>query len=142
MVNEITNSIAANIPGPVTGSGHSEQSGAVNAPEATGEALPAEGETQPTQQAPDTPVSKTELRQAVNQINTIVQTVHRDLHFSLDEDNGHTVIRVEDSESGELVRQIPSEEVLAIATQLREMGEMMDSNQENVPSGLLFSDRT
>ena len=51
------------------------------------------------------------------------------------------MIRVVDTESGELIRQIPSEEVLAIASQLREFQQDAVSNSE-IGQGLLFSDST
>ena len=59
---------------------------------------------------------KAQLQAAVSKINNLVKTVQRDLTFNLDEDSGHTVIKVIDTNSGKLVRQIPTEEVLAIAT--------------------------
>ena len=59
---------------------------------------------------------KAKLQAAVSKINNLVKTVQRDLTFNLDEDSGHTVIKVIDTDSGKLVRQIPTEEVLAIAT--------------------------
>jgi flagellar protein FlaG len=59
----------------------------------------------------------------------------------MDEDSGKTVIRVVDTESGELIRQIPSKEVLAIASQIREFQEDAVSNSE-IGQGLLFSDST
>jgi len=82
-----------------------------------------------------------EVRQAVSEINEIVQSVQRDLSFNMDEDSGKTVIKVVDTESGELIRQIPSEEVLAIASQLREFQEDAVSQNE-IGQGLLFSDST
>lgn len=103
----------------------------------TGKPLPIEGKALPQQQ----PATEVQLKEAVNQINQYVQTVQRDLSFSMDGETGHTVIKVMDSGSGELIRQIPAEEVLALATYL------LSENQESagsrdVPQGILFSDRT
>jgi flagellar protein FlaG len=98
--------------------------------------LPVNGKQQPPQTA-----NTVEVRQAVSKINEVVQSVQRDLSFNMDEDSGKTVIRVVDTESGELIRQIPSEEVLAIASQLREFQEDAVSQNE-IGQGLLFSDST
>jgi flagellar protein FlaG len=61
------------------------------------------------------------LSRAVKDINDYVQNVQRDLRFSIDEDSGHTVITVLDSETEEVIRQIPAEEILAIARNLKAM---------------------
>ena len=105
-------------------------------PDNGGQALPVNGKQQPPETA-----STVEVRQAVGEINEIVQSVQRDLSFNMDEDSGKTVIKVVDTESGELIRQIPSEEVLAIASQLREFQEDAVSQNE-IGQGLLFSDST
>ena len=105
-------------------------------PENGGQALPINGKQQPPETA-----KTVEVRQAVSEINEIVQSVQRDLSFNMDEDSGKTVIRVVDTESGELIRQIPSDEVLAIASQLREFQEDAVSQNE-IGQGLLFSDST
>jgi flagellar protein FlaG len=41
-----------------------------------------------------------------------MQNLNRSLQFSVDDESGDTVIKVVDSETEELVRQIPSEEIL------------------------------
>ena len=105
-------------------------------PASSGEALPPKGKELPVQVAVSAEISK-----AVNEINEIVQSIQRDLSFNLDEDSGKTVIRVVNSESGELIRQIPSEEVLAIASHLREFQEDVVSHN-GIGQGLLFSDST
>lgn len=64
-----------------------------------------------------------ELESAVRNLNDYVQNVQRNLQFNIDDDTGHTVIKVIDSETEELIRQMPSEEVLAMAHHLREMEE-------------------
>ncbi len=61
------------------------------------------------------------LEAAVRKINDYVQTVHRELNFSIDESVGRTVIKVINAKDNELIRQIPAEEVLAVAKHLKEM---------------------
>jgi flagellar protein FlaG len=47
-----------------------------------------------------------------------LQTNQRQLQFSVDSETNSTVVRVIDSETKELIRQIPSEELLAISRRL------------------------
>ncbi len=61
-----------------------------------------------------------DLDEAVSKITEYVQSVHRDLQFSVDDDSGMTVIKVLDGSSGELIRQIPEEVFLDLARKLNE----------------------
>lgn len=56
-----------------------------------------------------------ELDYAVSRLNEYIQHSRRDLHFSVDKDSGRVVVKVIDSETREVIRQIPSEEVVALA---------------------------
>ncbi|MBV1877524.1 MAG: flagellar protein FlaG [Pseudomonadales bacterium] len=55
---------------------------------------------------------------AVAQLNDYIQTVQRDLEFTLDESSGTSVISVVDRQSSEIVRQIPAEITLTLAQRL------------------------
>ncbi|MDN3518273.1 flagellar protein FlaG [Aquisalimonas lutea] len=70
-----------------------------------------------------------ELGQAVQQINDAVQVVRRDLEFSVDDETGKAVVKVLDARSDEVIRQIPAEEILAIAENLEEMRGMLFSDE-------------
>lgn len=48
------------------------------------------------------------------------QITKRNLQFSIDGDTGESVFRVIDSKTGELIRQIPSEQVLHIIEQVKD----------------------
>jgi len=62
-----------------------------------------------------------EVAQEVAQgLNDLVHELHRELRFSVDQDSGETVIKVVDRETEEVVRQIPSEEVVALRKRLEE----------------------
>jgi flagellar protein FlaG len=63
------------------------------------------------------------VKNAVASINEYVQSINRDLQFTIDEDTERTVIKVIDSQSGELIRQIPDEVFLELARRLDEDGE-------------------
>ncbi len=55
---------------------------------------------------------KDKLDTATMELAEYAQSMQRDLHFSVDEESGETVIKVVESESQRLVRTIPSEEFL------------------------------
>ena len=56
-----------------------------------------------------------QVQEVAHQLRQIAAPVARNLQFSVDGDTGKTVIRVVDSATKEVIRQIPNEEVLAIA---------------------------
>ncbi|WP_412479207.1 flagellar protein FlaG [Azonexus sp. IMCC34839] len=58
------------------------------------------------------------LRNATERINAFVQPVSSDITFSIDEETGSTVVKVIDRETKDILRQIPSEEILSIAKAL------------------------
>lgn len=57
---------------------------------------------------------------AVQEIEKFVQSVKRNLEFSIDEPSGKVVVKVIASDSGEVIRQIPNEEVLKLANSLND----------------------
>lgn len=59
-----------------------------------------------------------QLQQAVRDIQRAVESMTRELNFSIDQESGKTVIRVVDTETQKLIRQIPSEEVMSISRAL------------------------
>ena len=59
-----------------------------------------------------------ELQQKLQDLNEEVQSRQRDLSFSVDDDTGRTVVKVINSYTDEVVRQIPAEEVLQIARRI------------------------
>ena len=61
---------------------------------------------------------------AVIKLNSFIQSVGRDLLFSVDDDSGEMVIKVVDSETKELIRQIPPEEVVALSEYLEQVSEI------------------
>lgn len=68
-------------------------------------------------------VKETNVHSAVATMNDYVQSIQRDLHFTVDEESDKTVIKVMDGDSGELIRQIPEEVFLELARKLNEDGE-------------------
>lgn len=80
----------------------------------------ADGKSVPVKPAE---IGSDELTRAVSSLNQYVQNVQRDLEFSIDKDVNRIVIKVIDSQSKELIRQIPSQEILEIARALKENSE-------------------
>ena len=62
-----------------------------------------------------------ELQKALETLRKSVPIKSSALQFSLDESSGRTVARVVDSETGEVIRQIPSKELLEIAKSIDKM---------------------
>lgn len=63
-------------------------------------------------------ISVEEVKQAVQDINQSMQSLTNGLEFTIDANSQRPVVRVIDLETRELVRQIPSAEVLEIAKTL------------------------
>ena len=60
-------------------------------------------------------VTESNLNRAIDELSHRAQNISRDLEFSVDEGSDKTVVTVYDSETEEVIRQIPSEEMLALA---------------------------
>lgn len=62
-----------------------------------------------------------QVESAVRKANEVVQSTARDLEFTVDDSTGRTVIKVIDHATEEVIRQIPSEEMLAIAASIERL---------------------
>lgn len=58
------------------------------------------------------------VRAAARQIDSYLKSVGREVEFRVDEDTGMTVVTVRETASGDVIRQIPNEEVLQLARRL------------------------
>jgi len=65
-------------------------------------------------------VEQAELNDAVTYINDHFQNIQRNLEFSVEEDTGKVLVRVYDTETEELVRQIPGEQAIKMAQIMHE----------------------
>ena len=66
-----------------------------------------------------------DVQNAVAEIEKFLSESRRNLQFSTDEESGKIVVRVIASDSGELIRQIPSEEALRIAHSLSDVNSIL-----------------
>lgn len=72
-------------------------------------------------QAVTRPVDINQVKHAVDKVNKVVQAMGTDLRFTVDEDTGIHVVKVIDLADKSVIRQIPSEEMLAIAKGLDQL---------------------
>ncbi|MEW6764737.1 MAG: flagellar protein FlaG [Pseudomonadota bacterium] len=99
-------------------SGLSEQAVAVSdtlpqIPGKTGDAL-EQGLKSPSPEA---------LQRAVSEVKDYIQSFRRDLNLNYDDETGRLVIKVIDRDTEEVVRQIPSEEVLSFIHNMLRLGD-------------------
>lgn len=64
------------------------------------------------------PTPLEQVRQAMEDVRNAIAPVAQDLLFSIDEDTGKTIVKVVDASTDEVIRQIPSEEIISIAKAL------------------------
>ena len=86
-------------------------------PDAQAKLTPNRSE-QTVQTAEEMPASQQAVDQAVQAINDFVSQVNSSLNFSVDQDSGQTVVKVIDVATKEVIKQFPSEEMLALAKAL------------------------
>ncbi|GGF52179.1 flagellar protein FlaG [Alteromonas lipolytica] len=75
-----------------------------------------------------------ELDGAVQEIQSFLQAQNRNLAFSVDENTKRSVVTVKDSTSGDVIRQIPSDEVLRLADRIKDLQQDIGSSV-----GVLFN---
>lgn len=91
--------------------------------EVSGNKLPPQAEkiadTTLRDNATESTISKPEfrdnVREAVAKMNEYVQSTQRDLQFSYDDELGETIVKVLDSQTQEVIRQIPDEIFVSLA---------------------------
>lgn len=85
-------------------------------PVASGKELPDSGKQPPEK------VEPVSLRGAVEQIETYLSSSQRSLQFRLDENSGRPVMTVTNPATGEVIRQVPGDEVLKMAAAIETGG--------------------
>ena len=91
---------------------------------------PAQGDrTPPAKPELDSRQQPPKPEQVQNAVKSLEQLVKNkapnSLAFSIDDNSGKTVVRVSDAKTGEMIRQIPSEEMLELARSLDKMQGML-----------------
>jgi flagellar protein FlaG len=76
----------------------------------------------PAQAQPPAPVpDKASVAQAVATINKKLEQTSQDVRFSTDESSGRLVVKLVDTKTDTVIRQIPSEEALAISQSIERL---------------------
>lgn len=75
-------------------------------------------ETASTVQQPVSLPNMEQVKEAVQKINKTMQALSNNLEFSIDEDSDRTIVKVVDQETKEVIRQVPTKEVLEIGKAL------------------------
>lgn len=66
-----------------------------------------------------------EVIQLSEKLNESIQSIQRDLNFSVDESLGEIVVTVIDRQTQETIRQIPSEEMLNLSRNIEEVNSLL-----------------
>ncbi len=85
--------------------------------------LPAEELQTKSMTEPD----REQVLAAVEEMQNFVQATHHDIQFKLDDDNGRMLITVTERGTGDVIRQIPSEEAVRLAENLSEIRSLLFS---------------
>lgn len=85
---------------------------------------PVKEDQQKNQKTPNAEAAAEEIAEKMNQVSSVFNT---SLAFSVDKPTGRTVIKVLDTETKEIIRQIPPEEMLRLIGKMRDvMGMLLD----------------
>lgn len=85
----------------------------------------ANGQSTARSAAPVQNVDRAQVEDAVATIQEFVQSVRRSINFAVDDGSGRVVVKVTDAGSGDVIRQIPSEEALKLAENLSEVRSLL-----------------
>lgn len=122
-VEQIGGAAAAAMPALASASHPRQAPPATSAPAGT-EALGAQAA-----QAGEPAVGVAQVREAVDKIERVVSPAAQDLRFSIDDETGITVVKLIDTETQTVLRQIPTEEVLEISKALDKLQGLLVRNK-------------
>lgn len=112
---------------------NSAQTTAGTIPRESGSSAPARGlEATPQKQVPQSAQSagakspaaipsSAEFQKALSEVQRKVQALSPDIQFSVDESTGEPVVQMVDAKTKDLIRQIPSKEMLQISQDLERL---------------------
>jgi flagellar protein FlaG len=89
-------------------------------------AAAASAEFRPSNVSQVTQPSRETVARAAEQMQKFVSTMGRNLNFSIDGTTGHHIVRVTNPATGEVVRQLPSEEMIRIAHSLTQISALVN----------------
>lgn len=65
-------------------------------------------------------LNREERERMVDQVNDFISSINKGLSFRVDEESGRDVVTIYEADTGDIIRQIPDEELLEILRRLRE----------------------
>lgn len=117
---------------PITASTEIQIRGSPGGPQAMGDAQPVRPTRDGSKQTPETasaPLEATydEVKQAAEQVNAFLQASGTHVQFELHQETKRMMLEVKDDRTGEVLRTIPSKELLDLSTRIGEMvGVLLD----------------
>ncbi|WP_198263989.1 flagellar protein FlaG [sulfur-oxidizing endosymbiont of Gigantopelta aegis] len=118
-LNAINGFVRENLVQPLQNSQKADTKGAVKSDQSGQARQEIASSTEDTKAEASKDVREEELDKTITQLNNALQNVQRNLEFSVDKDVGKIIINVKDKETDEVLRQIPSEEILQLARNLQ-----------------------
>ena len=97
---------------------------------------PAQATEKTTAQATAQPPTAAQLKSAVDSINRALQQSNQSLEFSVDPSTKTPVVKMVDKETGKVISQYPSAQVLAIAQSIDQF-----LNEHQLQQGLLLKQK-
>jgi flagellar protein FlaG len=112
MPREMLNSIESGSAGGRQVQNASKPEGGITTPTRPDTVSMSTGSLQATVQKP------IDVKEAVDKLNKFVQSQQKYINFSIDESTQSTVIKIYKTETGEMIKQYPPEEILAMAAHI------------------------
>ena len=98
------------------------KTGMSQAPAAAAPAVPANGvRVTAPESAKKATISETEIKHALEEINRFITPVNGNIEFAQDEDTGKTLVKIVDTQTKTVIRQIPTKEAVEIAKELNRL---------------------
>ena len=85
--------------------------------------------TQPRNPLQDAARSADEIQQDIEKMNDQLKSMNRSIRFSVDDESHDIVVKVVDKNTGEVVMEIPPEEVLKLRERMSEMSGLLVGKQ-------------
>lgn len=124
----VSGAVAPSVVSPVSVSNsHSKESPPQANVNIVGGDVAASGKNPSSSKSSGSPVSQEDVLEAMHKMRDYMQVIDRDLHFSVDETSGLTVVKVVDPATDKVVRQIPSEEVMRVVHSLESGGGLLSN---------------
>ena len=79
------------------------------------------GDTPDTELSSNTTLTTEQLLQLADELNEHIHILNTKISFLIDDNTGHTVIRISDRATDEVLREVPTQEMLKLAAKLSEV---------------------